>query len=84
MQHENYNEFIPALPYDIAILEFTTAADVNRPDIALAPLPPDDTNDFSHPGCTVIGWGRYSKLSARRCVILLYFIILIILSIIMQ
>jgi len=59
--HDDYNEFISGLPNDIAILTFAWAADLSRPNIDVALLPPDDTNEFTQAGCTIIGWGRFSE-----------------------
>jgi len=58
--HESYSEFVSGLPYDIAVLRFAWAADVSRPNIGVALLPPDDSNTFIQGGCTIIGWGRFS------------------------
>jgi hypothetical protein len=48
-------------PYDIAILRLAWAADLNRPNVAVASLVADDSNDFSGSVGTIVGWGRYGK-----------------------
>jgi len=57
--HPSYSEYVSGIPYDIAVLRFSWAADLARPNVALATLPADNSNDFHVPGCTIIGWGRY-------------------------
>jgi secreted trypsin-like serine protease len=62
--HPNYSEYNSGIPYDIAVLKFSWAADLNRDNIAVAVLPPNDSEHFIGVPCTIIGWGRYGDEQA--------------------
>jgi secreted trypsin-like serine protease len=62
--HESYSEYVEGSPYDIAVIRFAWAAALDRPNIAVASLPADDSSDFSGSVGTLIGWGRYGDPQA--------------------
>jgi secreted trypsin-like serine protease len=58
--HEQYNVGSASYANDIAILTLQTLIEVGG-NVALATLPPDNSDDFAGTLCTITGWGRTSS-----------------------
>ena len=61
LQHPKCDLSAGGVPYDYAIVELASAADLSKPEVSTVCLPPKDAKYDGNKDCWVSGWGRISK-----------------------